>query len=37
VAVAHAADEFVPVDEVIDCARVLVAWVRRELVGGRRG
>lgn len=31
VAVAHAADEFVPVDEVIDCARVLGAWVVREL------
>ncbi len=32
VKVAHSADEYVPIDEVVDCARVLVAWVRRELV-----
>ena len=32
VRVAHAADEHVPLDEVETCARVLVAWVRRELV-----
>jgi acetylornithine deacetylase len=30
VAVAHAADEYVPVDDVVACARVLAAWV----VGG---
>jgi acetylornithine deacetylase len=29
--VAHSADEFVPLDEVIDCAEVLVAWVEQEL------
>ncbi len=28
---AHSADEFVPLDEVVDCARVLVGWVREEL------
>jgi acetylornithine deacetylase len=32
VRVAHSADEHVPIPEVVDCARVLVAWVRRELV-----
>ena len=31
VKVAHSADEHVPLDEVVDCARVLAAWVRREL------
>ncbi len=31
VAVAHAADEFVPLDEVADCARVLARWVESEL------
>lgn len=30
--VAHSADEHVPLDEVADCARVLAAWVVRELV-----
>jgi acetylornithine deacetylase len=34
VKVAHSADEFVPIDEVETCARVLAAWVRRE-IGGR--
>jgi acetylornithine deacetylase len=29
---AHAADESVPLDEVVTCARVLAAWVARELV-----
>jgi acetylornithine deacetylase len=29
--VAHSADEFVPLDQVTDCARVLAAWVVREL------
>ncbi len=33
---AHSADEFVPLDEVETCARVLAAWVRRE-VGAREG
>jgi acetylornithine deacetylase/succinyl-diaminopimelate desuccinylase-like protein len=28
---AHSADEHVPIDEVITCARVLAAWVSREL------
>ena len=28
---AHVADEAVPIDQVVDCARVLVAWVVREL------
>jgi acetylornithine deacetylase len=37
VAFAHAADEFVPIDEVIDCAHVLGAWVVRELSGARAG
>ncbi|HEX6868509.1 MAG TPA: M20/M25/M40 family metallo-hydrolase, partial [Candidatus Limnocylindrales bacterium] len=32
VRVAHSADEHVPLGEVVDCARVLVAWVRRELL-----
>ncbi|MGK2851627.1 MAG: ArgE/DapE family deacylase [Candidatus Limnocylindrales bacterium] len=31
VRVAHSADEYVPLDEVVDCARVLAAWVEREL------
>jgi acetylornithine deacetylase len=31
VAVAHSADEFVPVDDVLACARTLAAWVVREL------
>jgi len=31
VRVAHSADEFVPIDEVETCARVLAAWVLREL------
>jgi acetylornithine deacetylase len=30
---AHSADEFVPLDEVETCARVLAAWVMRELGG----
>ena len=30
--VAHAADEWVPVDEVVACARTLAAWLVRELV-----
>jgi acetylornithine deacetylase len=34
VAVAHSADEFVPVDDVVACARVLAAWVARELAPG---
>ncbi|MFL5676778.1 MAG: ArgE/DapE family deacylase [Chloroflexota bacterium] len=34
VRVAHSADEHVPLGEVVDCARVLAAWVRRELVPG---
>lgn len=33
VAVAHAADEFVPLAEVADCARVISTWVLRELAG----
>ena len=37
VRVAHSADEHVPLGEVLDCARVLAAWVRRELVPGSRG
>ena len=32
VRVAHSADEHVPIAEVEDCARVLAAWVRRELI-----
>lgn len=31
VRVAHSVDEFVPLDEVVTCARVLVEWVRREI------
>jgi acetylornithine deacetylase/succinyl-diaminopimelate desuccinylase-like protein len=31
VRVAHSADEHVPLDEVETCARVLAAWVIREL------
>ena len=31
---AHSADEFVPIDEVETCARVLAAWVLREIGGG---
>jgi acetylornithine deacetylase len=34
VRVAHSADEHVPLAEVADCARVLAAWVRRELLPG---
>ena len=30
--VAHSADEWVSVDEVVDCARTLAAWLVRELV-----
>ena len=33
VKVAHSADEFVPLDEVETCARVLAAWVRSEIGG----
>jgi acetylornithine deacetylase/succinyl-diaminopimelate desuccinylase-like protein len=32
VKVAHSADEHVPLTQVEDCARVLAAWLRRELV-----
>ena len=32
VRVAHSADEYVPLDEVETCARVLAEWVRRELL-----
>jgi acetylornithine deacetylase len=31
VSTAHSADEFVALGEVVDCARVLAAWVLREL------
>jgi acetylornithine deacetylase len=34
VRVAHSADERVPLSQVEDCARVLAAWVGRELVSG---
>jgi acetylornithine deacetylase len=34
VRVAHSADEYVPLDEVEMCARVLAAWVLREIGGG---
>jgi acetylornithine deacetylase len=34
VAVAHAADEHVPLDQVMDCARVLAAWLVSELGWG---
>ena len=37
VRVAHSADEHVAIDEVETCARVLAAWVRRELVASRSG
>ena len=30
--VAHSADEWVSVDEVVACARTLTAWVARELL-----
>jgi acetylornithine deacetylase/succinyl-diaminopimelate desuccinylase-like protein len=33
VRVAHSANEFVPLDEVETCARVLAAWVAAELIG----
>ena len=33
VAVAHSADEFVPLDDVVACARVLASWVVLELSG----
>ena len=33
VRVAHSADEHVPLDEVETCARVLTAWVQREIGG----
>jgi len=35
VAFAHSADEHVPLAEVVDCARVLVAWVEEELTPRR--
>jgi acetylornithine deacetylase/succinyl-diaminopimelate desuccinylase-like protein len=31
VRVAHAADEYVPLDQVVACAQSLVVWVLREL------
>jgi len=31
---AHAADESVPLDEVVECARVLTAWLAQELLPG---
>ena len=31
--VAHAADEHVSLDEVVRCARVLVAWLHRQMEG----
>ena len=34
VKVAHSADEYVPLDEVEACARVLATWVQREVGGG---
>ena len=34
VKVAHSADEHVPLEEVDACARVLAAWVSRELIPG---
>lgn len=38
VRVAHSADEHVPLDEVVDCAAVLAAWVRSEIgPDARRG
>jgi acetylornithine deacetylase len=33
VRIAHSANEYVPLAEVVDCARVLAAWARRELIG----
>ena len=36
VKVAHSADEHVPLDEVETCARVLLTWVRRELIPAAR-
>jgi acetylornithine deacetylase/succinyl-diaminopimelate desuccinylase-like protein len=36
VKVAHSADEYVPLDEVEACARVLVEWIARELIPGGR-
>jgi acetylornithine deacetylase len=33
VKVAHAADEYVPLDQVITCARVLAVWALREMTG----
>ena len=33
--VAHSADEYVPLDEVETCARVLAEWVRTEIGGGQ--
>ncbi len=33
VAVAHAANEFVPLDEVVACAYALAVWLLRELAG----
>jgi acetylornithine deacetylase len=35
VRVAHSADEHVPLDDVEACARVLAAWVGRELIGAK--
>jgi acetylornithine deacetylase len=32
VTAAHSADEWVPIDEVVGCARTLAAWLVRELV-----
>ena len=34
---AHSADEYVPLADVADCARVLAAWVLRELGAAERG
>jgi acetylornithine deacetylase len=31
VRVAHSANEYVPIDQVVDCARVLAAWIVRDL------
>jgi acetylornithine deacetylase/succinyl-diaminopimelate desuccinylase-like protein len=31
VTAAHSADEWVPIDEVVGCARTLAAWLVREL------
>jgi acetylornithine deacetylase len=35
-AVAHSANEYVPLSEVVDCARVLAAWLVRTLAGDAR-